>query len=754
MTAARVDYNLEMGGSADGRNTRDPVVYAAWKPGFEPMRAVKLENTGDTDVVNPWILVNGKRDWRTTASIAGEALREYGDPRAMSDRDKARAIWEFLRHHRFHATTGDMEVRDPVKMFNVYGFSLCGDNAPVLMELWQAVGLKTRRGYPTGHCVAEAWYEGGWHMLDGDESILFLDRDNRTVLPEKAVARDHDLSKRAYKSAYLPALYTYDATHTGDFPAHTGHRMDMTLRPGESIEWRWSQGEKQHYAPNPGLFLLKSNNLHQWGPNAWATLRNGKWVYQPRLDKAAGSPVVWRIRTPYAIVGGTLRAKVPAGSGGRAVFSASYDGKSWKPVATSGQQINASLDFLFPSPGDAHYEFFIRLETAVALEAISIESDLQMAPLSMPSLELGTNRIRYSDESEGGRQVKTTVEWVERDSARPAAAPARAMLPADAAEVEGTAPRFQWSEAPDPDGGNAAAYHFELSDEPAMRWALSPAFSVVQPETAWSAPSAGLLNPGQTYYWRVRAKSRSGVWGTWSPNWKFVPRSAGTPVHLRFEERDPGRLTLVWDGNPVGRKTARYRVYASDEKGFSVRDIPYDVQVGNQKTGGQFPGRSKVKFDANFRGETSATFLDLNPTQAFYRVVAVDEQGNRSGSSDYTDAPRPWIYTEPLRSARVGIPYRYEARTIRSIGDLTYRHAVPDNQYQSAFWDADAPMFSIDSEMPRCGNFDATWLHIDSKTGVLSGTPGEADVREYQINLRVEIKGKVHVQSFPLTVLR
>jgi len=180
------------------------------------MRSVKLENSGTTDVVNPWILVNGKRNWRTVADIAREALQTYGDPDRMSDRDKAHDVREFFRSHRFHATTGDLDLRDPVGMLNVYGFALCGDNAPVLMELWRAVGLQARRGYPIAHRVCEARYEGGWRMLDGDESILFLDRDNRTILPAGAVAHDHDLARRAYESQ---ARFRRFTTSTAPTPA-------------------------------------------------------------------------------------------------------------------------------------------------------------------------------------------------------------------------------------------------------------------------------------------------------------------------------------------------------------------------------------------------------------------------------------------------------------------------------------------------------------------------------------------------------
>ncbi|MCZ2080118.1 MAG: hypothetical protein HUU41_22800 [Bryobacteraceae bacterium] len=54
--------------------------------------------------------------------------------------------------------------------------------------------------------------------------------------------------------------------------------------------------------------------------------------------------------------------------------------------------------------------------------------------------------------------------------------------------------------------------------------------------------------------------------------------------------------------------------------------------------------------------------------------------------------------------------------------------------------------------MPRCGNLDAKWPKIDPGTGGLSGTPAASGIGEYQINVRVRVDGKEHVQSFPLEV--
>jgi hypothetical protein len=159
---------------------------------------------------------------------------------------------------------------------------------------------------------------------------------------------------------------------------------------------------------------------------------------------------------------------------------------------------------------------------------------------------------------------------------------------------------------------------------------------------------------------------------------------------------------------------------------ISVADQPYAVATGNQKSRGLFPGEKSRIFPANRLAATSGTRFRLQPQHAFYRVVGVDLKGNQSGASAYVADPRPFIYSERPAEARVGKSYRYEVKTIASIGDLTYRDFGAEESYQAAFWDADQPRFSLNVEMPRCGNFDPKWLRIDSATGVVTGTPGLA----------------------------
>jgi hypothetical protein len=96
--------------------------------------------------------------------------------------------------------------------------------------------------------------------------------------------------------------------------------------------------------------------------------------------------------------------------------------------------------------------------------------------------------------------------------------------------------------------------------------------------------------------------------------------------------------------------------------------------------------------------------------------VAVDGKGNRSGPSDFAEAPRPLLWSRPVTAARVGSEYRYALAAIRSLGDLRTR--VGGGHETMSYWDIDSPRFAL-REGPG-------WLKIDARTGVLSGVPDRA----------------------------
>jgi hypothetical protein len=193
-----------------------------------------------------------------------------------------------------------------------------------------------------------------------------------------------------------------------------------------------------------------------------------------------------------------------------------------------------------------------------------------------------------------------------------------------------------------------------------------------------------------------------------------VAKGPAYPIDLAIQY-DAGRGigTLTWRANPVGTTPAKYRIYGSDEKGFTVHDTPYDVALGDTK-------ELTNPFPANFVAEVAGTSLEVlgpgnplpNANKAYYRVMAVDANGKRSGDSDYVEAPRPLIYSTAVTNAPVGQSYRYQVKAIRSLGDLTRRDGARPKP-GTKFWKIEPLRFAL-TEKP-------SWMTIDPDTGLITG---------------------------------
>ena len=808
ITQAEHAYRIQFRGSVDGRMTRMPVAYGAYVQGWQPNRSLIIRNVGSCDVVDPRIVVNGKRNWRSLEDVVAEAVGDYTEPA-----DRARAIWEYQRRNRFHACTWDSECSDVIKVLNVYGYTLCGNEAHLLNDLWKAAGLKVRRGYPIGHCVTEAFYDGAYHLLDGDEHVICLKRDNKTIASCAEIVRDHDLVKRTHTygidrrdgrqtDEFSAALYWYQGERKGDWGNNTTHAMKMRLRPGESIELRWDHQGKEYSAgtetPKGQKSVDGNGTLIRWGPVAYDKIRNGKLRYRPDLTNAAAqrgihssenavfdtangfirpqdtakpAVITWEMASPWVFVGGKASASVDLGPRAQARWLYSTGKDQWhsfnEQETPGDRELTAVLDKIVSQRGKPSYRFQIRLalEGDVKVKDISFDLDVQTSLLSLPELEVGTNQVLYTDSTEGPRQIRITHRWMERSAWHPPAAPADALAPEDGQTVSGSQVSFRWSPPADPDGDKIADYHFELSEHADMRWPLSPNFEKLisntdsRGKTEWTVPYLGLLNPDTPYFWRVRALDATGTWGPWSKTFRFQLQAPGVPLEVRLEPSNDGGLALSWQANPQGEPPVAYKVYGSDEKGFTAADAEYLVNMGRgfvrdmdhfQNKPSDAADVGMVKTPANLIATVKTNSLPVvgagltspNTNKAYYRVVAVDAAGRPSGPSDYAEVARPFIFTHPEVTAKTGQSYRYQPGLICSAGDLQCRRS-PKSSYNGAFWDREQYTFTPVS-LPD-------GLSIDGTTGLISGRPttsGPFDVK-FTVANQFGAKGEV---SYRLTV--
>jgi len=672
-------YTVFQSGTMDGRNCRSPMGCGISREGaflqtWESNRSVRMENVGDADVVNPW-LSNGRNNFRSVEEIVSSAVSP-----GMTDADKAFALWFQEIQYRHHSPGDNGELGDPVKVFNVYGYNTCGNDSICLATLWREAGLKVAPARALGHCISQAFYDGGWHFYDGDMHSVYLLRDNQTVAAEQDIVRDHDLIKRTHSKGILfpdtwwsepemCSMYFFEGQVAGERSGKSDTTMNMVLRPGEALVWRWGQ-----------LRPLKYHGMLQVTPTYESAIYNGLWEYRPDFSKAvwrkgaaavenvAMGPdglaadegktgtIIWSMRSPYVFVGGQLYIE---GAGSR--FFICQDGKTWRPA-------QENLDKFFSTVGPACYEYQLKcqLEGPSRLRHLAIINDVQMAPLALPEMVVGENVFTYSDQSTGDRKVRITHHWAERSISRPPPAPAAAVWPTDGGEANGTDIAFQWTAPSDPDGDTIADYHFELSSRADTKWPLSMSFYKLISRTAdatkekdkttgaeritvkaqYTLPQAGLLTPDRTYYWHVRIQDDKGVWGSWSKTWRFTPRGPAQPLDVTVDYDQAKSIgTLRWRANRVGHRPVKYLVYGSDEKGFTIADQRHQSVVGVTK---EEMADWNPWFPANFIAETTAAELavlgadvDLSAAnKTYYRVVAVDEQGKRSGPSDYAVAPR------------------------------------------------------------------------------------------------------------------
>jgi hypothetical protein len=74
-----------------------------------------------------------------------------------------------------------LELTDPIRQFNDYGYTMCSTIAGVNCSIWDAMGMKTRYWDIANHTVPEVFYGGRWHVYDNSMSALYTLCDGKTI---------------------------------------------------------------------------------------------------------------------------------------------------------------------------------------------------------------------------------------------------------------------------------------------------------------------------------------------------------------------------------------------------------------------------------------------------------------------------------------------------------------------------------------------------------------------------------------------
>lgn len=553
ITTQQDEYVVEVAGTMDPENVE-----------------IVIENLGDTPTVDPRITVNGLYDWFDIKSMADEITRG-----CTTDEEKAMAVFEWILWKRFQRSPFDDSSVHPVRAHNGYGYGICGHSSAWLKALCLAAGVEARVQEIWGHTVNEAFWDGRWHLLDSNVKVYYLSRDNRTLAGLAELEKDKWLIERTIHPRdpwerpqdppgrneefvrYIVSAGDNFIEHSYDERIAIDYNMSMTLKPAEKLIRWWE----------PKLGKFEGRDTRAQFPSRFA---NGQLIWEPDLDRidmkdyievvdnvttkwAKGgegpaiqvdrlqddqntrpSRVKLPITGPYPVMGGRFACTLVKDQGCAASVFYGEPGWGQGNLYTyrwgSGRETNMfDLDaFILKDAPVYSYDIGFMLTgdgkrgtpRQAGVDWFRAETDLQVGPHSLPALKLGRNVVRYRDSSPGPKQVRITHVWREVSDNRP---PAAVTESTSAKEFNTLVPVLSWKASADPDPGDSVTdYQVMVSLRPDCRWPLSPSVyrNVGSPATQWKVP-ASFLNPGTTYYWKVRARDNHGNIGEWGPVFSF-----------------------------------------------------------------------------------------------------------------------------------------------------------------------------------------------------------------------------------------
>jgi hypothetical protein len=355
-----------------------------------------------------------------------------------------------------------LQIRDPVKLINVYGYGYCGILGPTMAGVCEQMGIGPSRALALPgwhHVVGETFYDNRWHYLDLDVRAAFRRRDGRLASMAEA-QREDALWSQKDRRLFFPLdpidkvreVYRNTPVHHYYGHHYGGHTMDYVLRQGETFtRWWMPQGGRWHHqaeyhSDNQFRRLFEREPR---GPkckhDGWSihTHGNGRFVYRPDLSDASSDfddgaydfdnvatsakgltlsqsgngYAVFEVRSPYVIVPlvGDMTTTnddreasiVKVDTAGTELSISVDNGITWSELARGRDEHDLT------SYVSGRYGYLLKLSLAgepneAIVRRLEITTWVQVAPASLPALRQGVNRMEFRTGDHYGLQTRVT----------------------------------------------------------------------------------------------------------------------------------------------------------------------------------------------------------------------------------------------------------------------------------------------------------------------------------------------------------
>lgn len=430
------------------------------------MGAIILGPKAPAQVCNLRVITDASPDTTDLASFLRSTTGAYS-----TIEEKCWALFHWVHIGRRQTSPMIMhgvEVTDPIRQFNDFGYAMCSTVAGMNCVLWHHLGLPVRFWDVTLHTVSECFYGGRWHMYDNSMSAVYTLCDGRTIAGVEDLAKTlgcpasggrkepghivkyhcltatspngfltgadcaRELARQAY--CFQPSglkLRTY--YNNWDW----GHRYILNIREAESYtRFYHSLGDdREFFVPNQGKdpesvnprYRIRGNGLWKFTPrlspenlsrlaHSWQNIVvDERGNIRPALPAVPGE-IVFKFTTANIATSQLVTARVFRRSTAEKVeiFVSTTAGTEWQRVYEASATGNFPLSLSIVDEVNGSYQVLVKFvlyaptdAEAVSLGELAFETRTMLNSKLQPHLRLGRNTV-YVD---AGPPWETMVIW-------------------------------------------------------------------------------------------------------------------------------------------------------------------------------------------------------------------------------------------------------------------------------------------------------------------------------------------------------